>query len=312
MMIEENLTISEFPNFVSLDKKYRNSLKSLFFSLKDGISELTFDSLIIHNGKFNHKISKIPNSNSYILTGTDEHDNKIKTFFSVLEDENGLDQNKFFFQEILPQCFDKFKFWKLMSESQYKKYQNILNEMNINVEFDRDNSDYIYNRIDLANLSGKDFHKKKNLVNAFLKNSNISIKNLDSTNTQDALKILELWAENRDLKQTDYYQCIDALDDIKNENSILSGIIAYVEEKPVAWSIGEFLPDGKTYLVHFEKGDNNYKGVYQFINNATVKNLPETVLYINREQDLGDEGMRQAKMTYRPCGFINKYLAYKS
>ena len=65
-------------------------------------------------------------------------------------------------------------------------------------------------------------------------------------------------------------------------------------------------------LVHFEKGDNNYKGVYQFINNETAKNLPETVLYINREQDLGDEGLRQAKMTYRPCGFINKYLAYKA
>ena len=184
--------------------------------------------------------------------------------------------------------------------------------MNITVEFDRDNSDYIYNRIDLANLSGKDFHKKKNLVNAFLKNSNISIKNLDSTNTQDALKILELWAENRDLKQTDYYQCIDALEDIKNQNSVLSGIIAYVENNPVAWSLGELLPDSKTYLVHFEKGDNNYKGVYQFINNETAKNLPETVLYINREQDLGDEGLRQAKMTYRPCGFINKYLAYKA
>ena len=304
MMIEENLTIPEFPNFVSLDKKYRNSLKSLFFSLKDGISELTFDSLIIHNGKFNHKISKIPNSNSYILTGTDEHDNKIKTFFSVLEDENGLEQNKFF--------FDRSKFWKLMSESQYKKYQNILNEMNITVEFDRDNSDYIYNRIDLANLSGKDFHKKKNLVNSFKNNYEFTIEKLNASNIEDAKKVLNLWKEGRDLKQTDYYQCIDALEDIKNQNSVLSGIIAYVEENPVAWSIGEFLPDVKTYLVHFEKGDNNYKGVYQFINNATVKNLPETVLYINREQDLGDEGMRQAKMTYRPCGFINKYLAYKS
>ena len=126
------------------------------------------------------------------------------------------------------------------------------------------------------------------------------------------IELLNLWKEGRDLKQTDYYQCIDALDDIKNENSVLTGIIAYVENNPVAWSLGELLPDSKTYLVHFEKGDNNYKGVYQFINNETAKNLPETVLYINREQDLGDEGLRQAKMTYRPCGFINKYLAYKA
>ena len=68
---------------------------------------------------------------------------------------------------------------------------------------------------------------------------------------------MNLWKEGRDLKQTDYYQCIDALDDIKNENSVLSGIIAYVENNPVAWSLGELLPDSKTYLVHFEKGDNN-------------------------------------------------------
>jgi hypothetical protein len=311
MMIDENLIITEFPEFVLLDKKYRKSLKPLFLSLKDGISELTFDSLLIHNGKFNHKISKIPNSNSYILVGNDEHDEKIKTFFSILQGEENLFENQNFVQNILPQCFNQFKFWKLMSQSQFEKYSELLQKMNYKVEFDRDNSDYIYNRTDLANLPGKDFHKKKNLVNAFLKNENIIVKNLDSTNTNDALKILNLWKEGRDLNQTDYYQCIDALKDIENNNSILSGIIAYVEENPVAWSLGEFLPDEKTYLVHFEKGDSNYKGVYQFINNETAKNLPETVLFINREQDLGDEGLRQAKMTYRPCGFINKYLAYK-
>ena len=311
-MANENLIIPDFPEFVELEKKYQNSLKDLFLSLKDGISELTFDSLIIHNGRFNHKISKIPNSQSYIIIGNDETDEKIKSFFSVLEDKNGLEQNKFFFEEILPQCFTQHKFWKLMSESQYKKYQNILNDMNITVEFDRDNSDYIYNRIDLANLSGKAYHKKKNLVNSFKNNYEFTIQKIDSSNIEDAKKVLNLWKEGRDLKQTDYYQCIDALDDIKNENSVLTGIIAYVENNPVAWSLGELLPDSKTYLVHFEKGDNNYKGVYQFINNETAKNLPETVLYINREQDLGDEGLRQAKRTYRPCGFINKYLAYKS
>ena len=311
-MANENLIIPDFPEFVELEKKYQISLKDLFLLLKDGISELTFDSLIIHNGRFNHKISKIPNSESYIIIGNDETDEKIKSFFSVLEDEKGLEQNKFFFEEILPQCFTQHKFWKLMSESQYKKYQNILNDMNITVEFDRDNSDYIYNRIDLANLSGKAYHKKKNLVNSFKNNYEFTIEKIDSSNIEDAKKVLNLWKEGRDLKQTDYYQCIDALDDIKNENSVLTGIIAYVENNPVAWSLGELLPDSKTYLVHFEKGDNNYKGVYQFINNETAKNLPETVLYINREQDLGDEGLRQAKMTYRPCGFINKYLAYKA
>ena len=61
-MANEDLIIPDFPEFVELEKKYQISLKDLFLSLKDGISELTFDSLIIHNGRFNHKISKIPNS----------------------------------------------------------------------------------------------------------------------------------------------------------------------------------------------------------------------------------------------------------
>ncbi len=309
-MTNEIFLVPEFPEFVLLEKKYQNSLKTLFSSLNDGISEFTFESLIIHSKKYNYKVSKIPNSNSYILTGKDQTN---KNFFSILEDEIGLTENKIFFEKIIPQCFNTFEVWKLMSESQYKKYQNILNDMNITVEFDRDNSDYVYNRIDLATLSGKIFHKKKNLVNSFEKNFNYTIKNLDFTNVQDALEVLELWKIDRtDLSQTDYEQCIEALENIRLQNSEQSGIIVYVEEKPVAWSLGEYLPDKKTFLVHFEKANSNYKGVYQFINYATAKNLPETVLYINREQDLGDEGMRQAKMTYRPCSFIKKYLAYKT
>ena len=231
-MVSDNLQIPEFPQFVQLDKKYRKSLKDLFLSLKDGISELTFDSLIIHNGNFNHKISKNPNSDSYILIGTDEYDEKIKTFFSILEGEKKLQNNKIFFEEILPQCFSQYKFWKLMSQTQYESYNEILQAMNVVVEFDRDNSDYIYNRTDLQNLPGKDFHKKKNLVNAFLKNSNISIKNLDTTNTKDAFRILQIWSENRNLKQTDYYQCIDALNDISQNNSILSGITTFIVAVP--------------------------------------------------------------------------------
>ena len=80
-----------------------------------------------------------------------------------------------------------------MSESQFKKYQNILNDMNITVEFDRDNSDYIYNRIDLANLSGKAYHKKKNLVNSFKNNYEFTIEKLNASNIEDAKKVLNLW-----------------------------------------------------------------------------------------------------------------------
>jgi hypothetical protein len=66
------------------------------------------------------------------------------------------------------------------------------------------------------------------------------------------------------------------------------------------------------FAVHFEKGIEDYKGIYQFINQAFAQALPSYFKSINREQDLGDEGLRQAKMTYRPSSFVNKYRVIKA
>jgi len=91
----------------------------------------------------------------------------------------------------------------------------------------------------------------------------------------------------------------------------LSGVIAYADGKPAAFSLGEFMAAGTMYCVHFEKGIDTFKGIYQYINQQEALALPESVKYINREQDVGDEGLRQAKMTYRPAAFVEKYAALK-
>jgi len=89
----------------------------------------------------------------------------------------------------------------------------------------------------------------------------------------------------------------------------LCGGIYYVDGKPAAYILGEEIAEGKTFVIHFEKAVGEYKGLYQFINQSFAAILPEKYTYINREQDLGDEGLRQAKLTYRPVGFIKKYRA---
>jgi hypothetical protein len=61
------------------------------------------------------------------------------------------------------------------------------------------------------------------------------------------------------------------------------------------------------FAIHFEKGIDEYKGIYQFMNKTFAVSLPRFFTWINREQDLGDEGLRQSKMTYRPCDFVRKY-----
>jgi hypothetical protein len=63
------------------------------------------------------------------------------------------------------------------------------------------------------------------------------------------------------------------------------------------------------FAVHFEMALEEFKGIYQFVNQHFAASLPNFYIHINREQDLGDEGLRHAKMSYRPCGFVRKFTA---
>jgi hypothetical protein len=90
----------------------------------------------------------------------------------------------------------------------------------------------------------------------------------------------------------------------------MEGALFYADKKPVGWCLGEQIASGRIFTVHFEKGLDGYKGIYQYINQAFAASMPEHITHINREQDLGNLGLRQAKMTYRPSGFVRKYTGH--
>jgi hypothetical protein len=81
--------------------------------------------------------------------------------------------------------------------------------------------------------------------------------------------------------------------------------------RPAAYCLGESIAKGCMFAIHFEKAIDEYKGIYQFMNQAFAAGLPRFFVHINREQDLGSEGLRQAKMTYRPAGFVRKFRGVK-
>ena len=94
----------------------------------------------------------------------------------------------------------------------------------------------------------------------------------------------------------------------------LCGGVFYIDSKPVAYSLGEELGLKSHFAVLFEKAlaHENYKGIYQFINQSFAALLPEKYTTINREQDLGIPGLRQAKESYNPIGFVKKYKVHSS
>lgn len=298
---EQSTLIPMFPNFALVSEYMKAELDTFCSTLNDGISEFSFANIFIHREENKYKISKLSStSDSYALLG--EGPGVEEIFFSVLGKMPSLKQ--------LNTLFEIGQKWKFMPESLFISEKENLIDLGYKVEEDRDNEDYLYNRVDLEFLSGKDFHKKKNLCNAFEKTYSPIVKDMTAMELVDAMSVLEGWNDTRPSdEENDYLSCVEAIK--YYEFLEFFGVIIYVENKPVGFSIGGHIKNKKTFCVHYEKVLPNYKGGYQYLNRATVAALPQDILVINREQDLGDEGLRQAKLTYRPCGMIKKYKVMK-
>jgi uncharacterized protein len=281
--------IPDYPLTTKLSLLMRPLLHPLLQQLPAGISEFTFANLYLFRDAHQYKISRLPDG-LIILTG---RDGDTPFFMSPF----GLPA-----QDLLPELFTSFQRMKCVSEQQAGN----LETMGFAVREDRDNFDYLYRREDLARLSGRKFSKKRNHIKAFINNYSYKGKPLIEEYIPDALAVLEQWRQGRD-HPGDYAAAREAL--LKSEELQLCGGIYYVDGKPAAYSLGEELMRGTSFVIHFEKALSDYKGIWQFINQAFASILPDKYDTINREQDLGDEGMRSAKMSYRPVGFVKKFMA---
>ena len=188
-----------------------------------------------------------------------------------------------------------------------------LGEERVAAEPSREPWEYLYSREELAALSGNKFHKKKNLVNQYRKLYGIDYRTLDvrehPAGLEDVLQLQEEWCRWRDCGSSPSLQAeSDVIFRVVGNWARLPGLMGgslYVENRMVAFTIGEPL-DETSLVLHFEKVQPDYKGVYQAINNAFARHAPEQFMVLNREQDMGEEGLRQAKETYNPTGFLQK------
>jgi hypothetical protein len=206
----------------------------------------------------------------------------------------------------LDDLFDRFGKMKAVSEPQSIE----LARMGYRVEEDRGNFDYIYSRAELSTLPGPKFHKKKNQINKFLRHHLAEGRPLLEEHLPQALEVLEAWRALRE-DPGDYEAAREALE--RAEELQLCGGIYYIGGQPVAYTLGEENARGASFVIHFEKAvhADQYGGIYQFINQVFASILPPKYNTINREQDLGDAGLRQAKESYNPVGFVRKYRAWK-
>ncbi|WP_456325744.1 DUF2156 domain-containing protein [Desulfonauticus submarinus] len=181
---------------------------------------------------------------------------------------------------------------------------------NIRIIPQREHWDYVYLVKELIELSGNRFHKKKNLLNQFFKKYNYVYKELQPKDSEEVLTLQTewcLWKECADSKALEaenkaIFRVLSSWEQLKN----LFGGAIWINNQMVAYTIAEPL-DHETLVIHFEKGCPKVKGIYQAINYLFLKNSADNFKFVNREQDLGDIGLRKAKKSYNPYGYVKKY-----
>ena len=188
-----------------------------------------------------------------------------------------------------------------------KKYT----DFSIDIVEDIDDSEYIYNTQDLIELKGKKYHSKKNHVNSFLKTYSYDIKTINNENVKsNCMDLLHKWHEEVAVTvDKEMLMEIDAIKDLFRELHFfdLNSIAIYVDGDLAGFAVGEKVND-KMALIHVERGEIAYKGIYAFLNKQFLVESFQDTEFVNRQEDTGNEGLRKAKKSYHPEKMIKKYL----
>ena len=180
-------------------------------------------------------------------------------------------------------------------------------------EENRDGADYVYYSKDLITLAGKKLHSKRNFINRFQKEygDRYQFREIDDSKYQQVLAYHNEWCKQNDCKEDESLrgEICGQLAGLKNRQALgLKTGVLYLDGKVIAYSFGTQLSED-TFVVHIEKADHTIDGAYPMINKCFAEHHCQNVEFINREEDMGLEGLRKAKLSYHPAFILMKYCA---
>jgi len=192
-----------------------------------------------------------------------------------------------------------------------KNQAEALAKIGFSAKLDRDNSDYVYLVKDLIELPGTKFHSKRQAIKRCLSEHKCEYVPITPDIVELCLQLQEEWCnlancnESQGLREED-----QAIKETFLHYDHLSAFGAAVSADGgiQAFTVGEKLSND-TAVIHFEKANPKIRGLYQLINQWFCKNALASYKYVNREQDLGEPGIRRAKEGYHPHHMVEKYVA---
>ena len=199
---------------------------------------------------------------------------------------------------------------RLVPDSIRKEIEKALPEMEWYDDIPNYDDDYESKEID--ELRGKKFHAKKNYVNSFRKNYEYTYDEIDSSMADEIMDFIAFFTERKELDEDDRKLLLmeqqatrDVFENFE-EAGFYGGAIR-VDGDIVAIAVCGMTGED-TVIEHIEKANTDYRGLYPTILHELAKHLPEEIRYINREEDMGLENLRKAKLSFKPCRLIEKYI----
>jgi hypothetical protein len=174
----------------------------------------------------------------------------------------------------------------------------------------RDEWDYVYRTADLISLDGPKYHTQRKEIKKATSQYDLVFEPMSAERKQASLQLEESWCDLRSCS----FDTLSAAEDaalrealVNYESLGLLGGVVLIDGKVEALTIGERL-NANTAVVHFEKANPDIRGLYPFIGQQFCANMLKDFEFVNREQDLGEPGLRRAKTGYHPHHFVEKHV----
>ena len=295
-------SVPEFPEFKAIELDDRYFFRDVFWKYQPQTSELTFTNLFIWRDHYGIQWSKYRDWLMVIST-TDE--NKIFAFPPIGPPSH---------LEVVRLLLKWLAQEKAQKEPRIERTDQILvsevqGASDLLVEPTPDHFDYVYRSEDLIKLAGRTYHSKRNHIHQLEQEYSFVYSPLNQELVEPCLTLAENWCEfhrcEEDLNLLDEWEAVQQALNHFVSLKIKGGVIQ-IDNKVEAFALGELL-NQQTAVVHIEKANPEIPGLYTLINRLFCEKLWSNIPYVNREQDLGEPGLRKAKLSYFPEHMVEKF-----
>ena len=292
--------IPEFPQFKELSLEDKPLFDTAFQQYPPLISEFTFTNLFIWRHAYRFKMARF------------------KKFICLMSEKK---EGPFFFPSIgegdVVECYSALLRY-LKEKGHFPRICRVPEAMALGIdwkaaglvaELDRNQSDYVYLVEDLATLKGRKYHRKRNHIKQFTGKYSFQYVPLAPEWISECLHLQDAWCDIRKCDATPGLasEALAVKEALTNFETLgIRGGAIRIDGRVEAFTLGEPL-NSDTVVIHIEKTNPAYDRLYPTINRSFLEKEWSGYRYVNREQDLGEEGLRKAKESYFPHHMENKY-----